>query len=433
MDPRQIIDQRPMSPVQIAAVATTVGLNALDGFDVLAISFAAPGIAREWGVDQAALGIVLSMELIGMALGSIALGGIADRIGRRPTLLACLVVMAIGMVGATLSHSVIELSAWRVFTGLGIGGMIPCLNALASEYANARWRRICLSLMVIGYPLGAIVGGSVSAALLSGGDWRNVFLFGAAATVLFIPLVAFFAPESPAHLAARQPPDALARINRTFKRMGHPAAEALPEPERRARSPLTALFSPALVATTLLVTFGYFAHILTFYFVAKWLPKLVVDMGFHPSQAAGVLVWMSVGGAIGGVLWGIVAQRFSLKRTTIAALLFSMVMLIIFGGGQADLAGLSLIAAVAGFVLQGGIVGLYTILAEAFPTPVRASGTGFVIGVGRGGALLAPIVAGFLFQAGMGLQFVSILMGAGSLIAAGAILMLRLAPKPATA
>jgi MFS family permease len=180
-----------------------------------------------------------------------------------------------------------------------------------------------------------------------------------------------------------------------------------------------------------LVTVGYFAHILAFYFVAKWLPKLVVDMGFHPSQAAGVLVWMSVGGAIGGLLWGIVAQRFSLKRTTIAALVFSMFMLIIFGRGQADLAGLSWVAAVAGFVLQGGIVGLYTILAEAFPTPVRASGTGFVIGVGRGGALLAPIVAGFLFQAGMGLQFVSILMGAGSLVAAGAILMLRLEPKPA--
>jgi benzoate transport len=433
MDPRQIIDQRPMSLTQIAAVATTIGLNALDGFDVLAISFAAPGIAREWGVDQAALGIVLSMELIGMALGSIALGGIADRIGRRPTLLACLVVMAIGMAGATLSNSVIELSAWRVFTGLGIGGMIPCLNALASEYANARWRRVSLSLMVIGYPLGAIIGGSVASILLQGGDWRPIFFFGAAATALFIPLVAFLAPESPAHLIARQPPNALGKVNRTLKRMGHSAVESLPEPERRARSPLTALFSPALIATTMLVTVAYFAHILAFYYVAKWLPKLIVDMGFTMSQGAGVLVWMSIGGAIGGALWGLVAQRFSLKRTTIAALVFSMIILIVFGRGQADLTGLSVIATAAGFILQGGIVGLYTILAEAFPTPVRASGTGFVIGVGRGGALLAPILAGFLFQAGMGLQFVSALMGVGSLIAAGAILLLKLEAKPAAA
>jgi len=433
MDPRQIIDQRPMSLVQIAAVATTIGLNALDGFDVLSISFAAPGIAREWGVNQGTLGIVLSMELIGMALGSIALGGVADRIGRRPTLLVCLVVMAIGMAGATLSHNIVELSAWRVLTGLGIGGMIPCLNALASEYANAKWRRVCLALMVIGYPLGAIIGGSIAALLLQGGDWRPIFLFGAAATALFIPLVAFIAPESPAHLASRQPADALARINQTLKRMGHPAAESLPEPERPASSPIMALFSPALLATTVLVTLGYFAHILAFYYVAKWLPKLVVDMGFNPSEAAGVLVSMSIGGVIGGLFWGVIAQRFNLKRMTVGVLVLSAAMLVVFGRGQAELGGLSLIAGLAGFVLQGGIVGLYTILAEAFPTPVRASGTGFVIGVGRGGALLAPIVAGFLFQAGMGLQFVSVLMGAGSLVAAGAILMLRLEAKPVAA
>ncbi|MEO9132965.1 MAG: MFS transporter, partial [Sphingomonas sp.] len=87
MDPRTVIDQAPMSRLQIAAVAITVGLNALDGFDVLSISFASPGIAAEWGVERAALGIVLSMELIGMAFGSVLLGGVADRIGRRRMLL----------------------------------------------------------------------------------------------------------------------------------------------------------------------------------------------------------------------------------------------------------------------------------------------------------------------------------------------------------
>ncbi|MEP6548970.1 MAG: MFS transporter, partial [Gammaproteobacteria bacterium] len=103
-----------MSVVQIVAVAVTIGLNALDGFDVLAISFASPGIAREWGIDRAALGFVLSMELIGMGVGSIALGGLADRIGRRRTLLGCLVVMAAGMLMATQAKNVYALSVWRV-------------------------------------------------------------------------------------------------------------------------------------------------------------------------------------------------------------------------------------------------------------------------------------------------------------------------------
>src|SRR6188768_1252509 len=128
-DPQAILDREPMSRAQWAVVAVMVGLNALDGFDVLSISFASPGIARDWGIDRAALGLVLSMELIGMAVGSLALGGFADRMGRRVTILTCLGVMTAGMLGAASSADIYHLSAWRLFTGLGIGGMLAATNA----------------------------------------------------------------------------------------------------------------------------------------------------------------------------------------------------------------------------------------------------------------------------------------------------------------
>src|SRR5579862_8820590 len=111
-----------MSRMQIAAVVTCILLNAIDGFDVLAISFASPGIAREWGIDRAALGVVLSMELLGMALGSILLGGVADLIGRRRMLLGCLVLMTLGMIMVAGVHNLNALCLWRIVTGLGIGG-----------------------------------------------------------------------------------------------------------------------------------------------------------------------------------------------------------------------------------------------------------------------------------------------------------------------
>jgi hypothetical protein len=154
-DPRKTLSVSNMSVAQIAAVAITIGLNAIDGFDVLAISFASPGIAREWGIDRAALGIVLSMELIGMGLGSILLGGVADKIGRRRTLLGCLVVMTLGMVMATRAKGVYDLSVWRVFTGLGIGGMLASINAVAAEFSSDKRRSLNVSLMAIGYPIGA--------------------------------------------------------------------------------------------------------------------------------------------------------------------------------------------------------------------------------------------------------------------------------------
>src|SRR5215218_6155372 len=117
-DPRRIIAESPMRAAQLIAVAITIGLNALDGFDVLAISFASPGIAAEWGIDRAVLGFVLSMELIGMAIGSVFIGQVADRIGRRPTILGCLVTMAVGMFLAAGASGVTYLSLTRLLTGL---------------------------------------------------------------------------------------------------------------------------------------------------------------------------------------------------------------------------------------------------------------------------------------------------------------------------
>jgi len=278
-NPRDTIAMSPMSRLQIAAVAITIGLNALDGFDALSISFASPGIARERGINRAGLGFVLSMEMIGMGVGSIFLGGVADKIGRRRTLLGCLAVMTLGMLMTTRSKGVYDLSVCRVFTGLGIGGMLAAINAVASEFSNSRRRSLNVSLMAVGYPVGAT----------------------------------------------------------------------------------------------------------------------------------------------GGAVLGLLSLRYSLKRLTMFVLVMSTLMVAVFGRGYATLTQLSLVCAIAGFFTNAGVVGLYGIMAQIFPTHVRATGTGFTIGLGRAGAMLAPIIAGYLFHAGYGLQFVAVAMGIGSLVAAVAL------------
>jgi benzoate transport len=432
-DPRETLSSAPMSRLQILAVAITVGLTALDGFDVLSISFASPGIAAEWGIDRAALGIVLSMELIGMALGSIVLGNVADRIGRRPTMLGCLVLMTSGMFMVTTVKQIPELEVWRFTTGLGIGGLLAASNAVAAEFANLRRRNLCVSLMAIGYPLGAVSGGLIVALLLRSHDWRSVFYFGAAITAAFIPLVLLM-PESVHWLTQKQPPGSLERINRALTRMGHGVISALPTiPVQVRKSSAGGIFAPGLITTTVLCAAAYFFHIMTFYFMLKWVPKIVVDMHFPASAAAGVLVWANVGGALGGTAVGLITQRVGLKQVTIGAMLLSAAMVILFGRSAPDLNELSLLCAAAGFFTNGVIIGLYAIFAQAFPTHVRAGGTGFAIGLGRGGSVLAPITAGFLFKWGYPLPTVAIYMAMGSLIAAGVLALLKLKPdQPAS-
>lgn len=408
-----------MGLAQWITVLVTVGLNALDGFDVLSISFAGPGIAAEWGVDQATLGWILAMELLGMAVGSIVLGMVGDKAGRRSTILFCLVVMSIGMFGAGQAAGVSELLAWRLLTGLGIGGMLAVTTAAAAEYSNLRWRGLAMAFMVIGYPIGGILGGIAVRSILADGTWHDIFTFGGWATAAFIPIVFLLVPESPVFMDRLRKPGALDRINKSLARFGHPAAaELTPVPPAAPKQSLADIFKSDLIKTTVLVTGAYFALITSFYFLVKWVPKIIVDMGFEPSAAAGVLAWLNVGGATGGALFGFLATRFQLRPLTIAVLIGAAAMIFWFGSGAEDLAALTVVVACAGFFTNSAICGMYSLFAKVFPTHVRSTGTGFAIGVGRGGSALAPVIAGYLFQAGFGLQAVAIIMGSSALLAA---------------
>jgi benzoate transport len=426
-DPRETIDKAPMSLLQIFIIAITVGLNGLDGVDVLSISFASTGIAAEWGIDKGGLGIVLSMELFGMAVGSMVLGWVADTIGRRKTMIGCLITMAIGMFMVTTVNNVVELSFWRIITGLGIGGLLSAITAITAEFSNLKHRHLCVSLMAIGYPIGGIIGGEIARRLLMEYDWRSVFYFGTALTTFFIPLFYFVVPESVYWLVRKQPAGVLDKVNKILKRIGHKTVGVLPEitPEVRKKS-FGDLFAPGLRHTTIIITAAYFLQITTYYFILKWLPDVVVGMGFSASEGANMLKYANIGGALGGAILGLMTLRLDLKKLTMATLALSAVFITLLGRTPADLNYIKVVAALCGFFGNSGIIGMYALFPAAFPTHVRASGTGFAIGMGRGGAILSPIIVGFMFQAGLLLPTVSMLISTGALMAAGVLIFLKL-------
>jgi MFS family permease len=403
-----------------------VALNALDGFDVMAISFASPGIAAEWKTTMAGLGIILSMELWGMAAGSIVLGGVADSMGRRPTILGCLLMMALGMLMVTTTNNVLVFSFWRFITGLGIGGMLAAINAQAAEFSSNKSRPMAIAIMSAGYPIGGVIGGMVVTQMLKVYDWRSVFYFGTAVTTVMIPLIFFIMPESVHWLVRKRPAGAVEKINATMARFGHGAIAVLPELNgSEDRKNWLDIFSKSMVAITVIMTASYFLHIITFYYILKWVPKLVVNMGFSPSSAGGVLTWASVGGAAGCLTFGFLTKHFDLKKLTLLMFVCSWLTTVLFGQTTNDLVVLSALVAIAGYFINSGIVGMYSLVAQVFPTHVRASGTGFAIGVGRGGSVLSPIIAGIFLQDGMSLPVLSLIMGTGSILAFAALSQLK--------
>lgn len=426
MEARQRLLEAPLHWRQKATIGMCIFLNALDGFDVLSISFAAPGIATEWSVERSALGIVLSMELIGMALGSLTLGQLADRIGRRPIILGCISVMAVGMWLAGRADSIEDLSLWRFITGLGIGGMLASISASVAEVSNAKRRNVAVALMSAGYPIGAVLGGSFASSLLVTHDWRAIFDFGAIVTLICLPLAWWLVPESIQFLLSRGKAKDLEQVSQLMARLGHEDVQITPQARQEAaeKLPFSALWKGQFGRITALLIIAYFAHILTFYFLAKWIPKVVVDMGFAPSAAGGVLVWTNVGGAAGALLFSALVVFMDPRRLTILFLLLSAAAVALFGQSPKDLTMLSLVAAIAGFFANAVIIGIYAITAASYPASLRAGGTGAVIGVGRGGAALGPVIAGYLFTAGWSLPLVAFTMAIGSVIGAVAIFAL---------
>lgn len=426
--PREVIEQTPMGVRQWIVVVLMVLLNALDGFDVLSSAFAAPGITADWGIARPALGVVLSAELLGMGFGSVLLGGAADRYGRKYTMLACLVLMAIGMYLASIATAVQPMVAYRFLTGIGIGGMLTTTNAVVAESTNSRWRSVAIAVYVAGYPLGAIVGGiAASEWLLPTYSWHAVFLFGAVVTAVLIPVILLLVPETAAYLVTKRN---LAGVNRTLAAFGKPAISDLPVIVAGTAKPRVTdiLSNPKLRPVTLLLAFGYTFHCITFYYILKFGVQIVSDYppGYPPAQAATVLTYANIGGFLGSALFGFVMARLGVRWPTALMLLIGAMMVAHFGTGRDSLNAWQWATMIAGFFTNAAISGYYAAFARGFPAYARATGTGFALGVGRLGAAGSPLLAGALFG-WLGeeqLLTVSIIMAMGSVVSLVLFLML---------
>lgn len=259
-----------MSLAQIVGVLLIALLSALDGYDVLAMTFAAPSISRDWQLGKGSLGLALSSGLVGMALGSLMLAPLADRLGRRNLILVNLLLMLSGMLLTAFATNLVQLAGWRLLTGIGIGGMVPIITPLASEFANARRRTLAISAIAIGYPVGGTVGGFAAALLLNSFHWQSVFLLGAGAAVVLLSAVILWMPESPAFLATRTGPGALERLNMLRMRFRQPALSAMPlQSHAKPASSYRAIFAPRQARATLRITLVNLLFVITVYYVRK--------------------------------------------------------------------------------------------------------------------------------------------------------------------
>jgi benzoate transport len=383
-------------PLHWLVLLACTAINILDGFDLMSIAFTATHIMADWKVEPRVMGLVFGSGLAGVGLGSLLLASLADRFGRRPSILLGLMLVTVGMVAVLIARGPVGLMQLRFITGLGIGLLLPSINTLVSEYAPPRWRALAISLYAVGYPLGAMCSSALAPYLIARSSWRAVYLCGGLASLALIPIVAAFLPESLEFLLTLQPAGALRKIERITHRLGLQPPARLPE-----RAPGTARPSPwvtfkiGYARQTLLISTAFFLLFLTSFFVSNWLPAIITREGFAGAAApAGIL--LTSGGLVGGIAFGLLAARFNIARLSALYLAGSFVLVVVFALYSLTTVTVLLLSGLLGLLLYGAAIGLYTLAARIFPLQVRAAGTGFALAVGRLGAVLGLSIGGWL-------------------------------------
>ncbi|MEY4763121.1 MAG: hypothetical protein RLZZ200_2977 [Pseudomonadota bacterium] len=355
----------------VRVVALCFVLNMIDGLDVLLLSYLAPAIGAAWQLPATALGIVFSAGLAGMALGGLLVAPLADRFGRRRLILVALTLMTLGMAGCALSRGVLDLVIARVVVGTGIGTALACMAALVAEFAPPRGRHFAVGVIQAGYPIGATITGFVTAWALGVAHWSQLFLAGAALSALLLPLLALGLPESTAL-------------------RNEAAVTASPG------QVLGDLLAPVRRANTLRLWLAAFAAFMTLYFIVSWIPRLAIEAGLDARHGiyAGAIYNIGAFAGTTGLAW--FAGRFPLKRLITGFLLASAVLLIAFGALRLPVPAELLLAFAIGVTLQGGFNGLYPLAASLYPAERRSAGLGWAMGIGRAGAVIGPLLGGYI-------------------------------------
>jgi benzoate transport len=391
-------DAERWSARQILVVAVCFVLNMLDGMDVLILSYVAPALSADWKISPESLGVVFSASLAGMAAGGLLVAPLADRFGRRKLILASLVMMAAAMFGSGLAGSIGELIVSRFVVGIGIGTVLASMAALTAEYAPARHRTFAVGFLQAGYPVGATITGFVVASHIDASGWQAMLLGAAILCTASIPLVLVLLPESIDFLLARQPNNALARANRLLVSLGREPLDKLPVPQAAAqnRVGLKGLLAEGRAASTMLLWLAIIFSFMTLYFVISWIPKLAVEAGLPATQAIYAGAIYNVGAFIGTSSIGVVAMRFDLRRLILVYMTLAAAALVIFGAVAMPLVATLLTAFLIGVFVQGGFNGCYPLAASLYPAEARSTGLGWAMGVGRIGAVIGPMLGGFL-------------------------------------
>jgi MFS transporter, AAHS family, 4-hydroxybenzoate transporter len=394
----RFINERRMGSFQYLVIVLCALTVFLDGFDTQSVAFVGPALAAEWHVSARQLGPIFVASLVGLFIGALAFGVIADKFGRRRVLMASTAIFAIFTLATASSVNVTELLIFRFIAGLGLGGGMPNSIALTAEYCPRRRRGACVMIMFAGFSLGAAAAGGISAAIIPAFGWRAVWWVGGVLPLALLAIQYVYLPESIRHLAlTAAAPERIASILRKIDPTAHIGDGLRYElgEERAPGAPVSHLFRGGRAFGTLMLWFMFFANLLDLFFLQNWIPIIAHTAGASVRTAVTIGAMFQAGGFLASFLLGIAVDSFG-GYVVLAVMYFCAGLIVIAIGRTAGAEALGALTFLAGFCVVGAQNSANAAAALFYPTAVRSTGVGWSLGVGRLGAIAGPLVGASL-------------------------------------
>lgn len=420
MNVTELLASRTMGRVRIGIVVLCALAALLDGYDLQVIGLAAPAIAQALRIPMAAMGGVLSAALAGLALGSFGLGLLADRIGRKKVLIGATLCFGACTLATALAGSLYMLLLARLLTGFGLGGALPSFIALASEYTPHDRRAIVVALVWAGFPLGGVVGGLLGSWLMPTAGWQSLFWIGGTAPVLVAAMQIGFLPESAGYLvySGASSERIAALLSRVCGKDISPQARFILGEERAAGARVGQLFGHGRAGGTLLLWVSCFIAYMQLVTNSAWSPILLSHVGVPVPRSALAIAAFNFGSLAGTPAAGWLLTRIGGAILLPLLLAGTMVAYGLIGYSAPSIDIIVVLESLVGLFLGTATAALIALSATFYPAPIRSTGVGWAMGVGRVGSFVGPLIVGALFAAGWTVAAIFAFIAAPALVAA---------------
>ncbi|WP_323838989.1 MFS transporter [Photorhabdus africana] len=397
---QHVINNQKFSKVQWQVLILCFLIVVIDGFDTVLMGYIAPAVANDFKVEGAILGPAMSAALLGLSLGSIFAGPLADRFGRKSVLTISVTVFGLLSLATAVADSIQTLTILRFLTGLGLGAAMSNAITLISEYAPENRRSLLINIVFCGFPLGAAVGGVISAWIIPHFGWQGVLILGGILP-LFLSLFLFsLLPESLRYLVSKG--GAEGNIRKILSKMTGNTLNDINKftfdgEEIIHKSSIKTVLSNRFLVGTIMLWMTYCMGALVFYVLTSWMPFLMNDVGFSISMAATLTALFPLGGAISTVFSGWLMDRINPHK--VVATNYALAGIFVFFIGQEEnVLLLSILIFLAGITMNGAQASMGAISAQFYPTHCRATGVAWMLGFGRFGGIFGTLFGAELIR-----------------------------------